>query len=448
MTRRYGRRGFLRTASMASAGMAFGVSMAGQAAVPEGMPPDFDVPAVDPVRIGFIGVGKRGPSLLNSLLALDGVDIRAVCDVKPDRAAFGQDMVEKAGKPRPEAYAQGAEDFRRMCERDDLDLVMNAAPWDWHVPMCVAAMEAGKHAATEVPAAVTVDECWQLVETAERTRRRCVMLENCCYFRNAMMVLNMIRQGLLGEMLHAEAGYQHYRIANNVFDDQGNLLWCGEHEARRDGMLYPTHPVGPVGQWFDINRGDQFDYLVSMSGMSRGLNIYAAEHFGPDHPLATREYALGDINITLIRTVKGRTVTLYHDTQAPRPYDLIYRAQGTKGLYMGTNNKVFIHGRSPGDEWEDAAPYEQEFDHPLWKALQEKTLGHGHGGGDFLMMYRFIKCLREGVPTDSDVYDAAAWSVIAPLSEESVAKRSRSVDFPDFTREKWKTSAPLGILGA
>ncbi|HOZ49187.1 MAG TPA: Gfo/Idh/MocA family oxidoreductase [Candidatus Hydrogenedentes bacterium] len=401
-----------------------------------------------PVRVGFVGIGKRGTSLVKTLLALEGIEIVAVCDIIEDRVAAAQDWVVQAGQPKPTGYAQGDTDFKRMCETEELDVVMNAAPWHWHVPICVAAMENGKHTATEVPAAVTVDECWQLVETAEKTGRHCVMTENCCYFRNAMMVLRMVREGLLGEMLHAEAGYQHYRIANNVFDVDGNLLWCGEHESRRNGNLYPTHPVGPVGQWMNINRGDQFDYLVSMSGVSRGLNLYAEKHFGPDHPLATREYALGDINITLIRTVNGLTITLYHDTQAPRPYDLIYRAQGTNGLYMGTLDKIYIEGRSKPDQWEAIDAYIEAYEHPLWKALLSNALGHGHGGADFVMLYRLFETFRAGGPTDMDVYDAAAWSVIAPLSEQSVAGRSRPVDFPDFTRGQWKTRAPLGIVHA
>ncbi|MBN2311417.1 MAG: Gfo/Idh/MocA family oxidoreductase [Candidatus Hydrogenedentes bacterium] len=445
MKRECDRRTFLRTAA-AGAGLAAIGTTAHAGAAPAS--PISPAAPIETVRIGFVGIGKRGTSLIRTLLNLDGIEIRAVCDIKEDRVALAQQTIEQAGRPKPEGYSQGDTDFKRLCARDDLDVVMNAAPWDWHVPICVAAMEAGKHAATEVPAAVTVDGCWQLVETAEKTGLYCVMLENCCYFRNVLMVLNMVRQGLLGELLHCEAGYQHYRIANNVFDAEGNLLWCGEHEARRDGNLYPTHPVGPCGQWLNINRGDQFDYLVSMSGKSRGLNLYAAEHFGADHPLATRKYALGDINTTLIRTVNGCTITLYHDTQAPRPYDLIYRVQGTQGIYMDNMEKIYVEGRSQPHQWDPVADYVAEFDHPLWKALETKAIGHGHGGADFLTLYRLIKTLREGTLPDSDVYDAAAWSVISELSERSVADKSRPQDFPDFTRGGWKTMEPLGIVQA
>ena len=449
MSREYDRRDFLKRCSSVGAGMVLGgVSGSSDASPREGGPLKFAAPRMDPVRVGFVGVGKRGPSLIRALLELTGVEIRAVCDVQEDRVALAQDMVQQAGQPKPAGYAKGDSDFKRMCARNDLDLVINAAPWEWHVPICVAAMEAGKHAATEVPAAVTIEECWQLVETAEKTRRHCVILENCCYFRNVLMVLNMVRRGLLGELLHCEAGYQHYRIANNVFDSKGKLLWCGQHEATRNGNLYPTHAVGPVGQWLNINRGDRFDYLVSMSGKSRGLNIYAKKHFGPDHPSAGKTYALGDINTTLIRTANGLTVTLYHDTHSPRPYDLIYRVQGTEGLYMGTLDKIYVEGRSRGHQWEAIENYVEEFEHPLFKAQASNARGHGHGGADYLTLHRLITALRSGTPTDMDVYDAAAWSVIAPLSERSVANRSRPQDFPDFTRGAWKTNAPLGIIGA
>lgn len=443
MDKRWDRRQFLKAGTAAGAG----IVLAGAAGERLGPAPEaIQAPPVNPVRVGFVGLGKRGKYVAPTLASVPGVEIKAVCDIVEDRVAEAQQRIAELGQPRPEGYSQGDWDFKRLCEREDLDLVVNAAPWQWHVPICVAAMEAGKHAFTEVPAATTVDGCWELVETSERTRKHCVIMENCCYFRNAMKVLTMVRRGLLGEMLHAEAGYQHYRIADNVFDGQGNLLWCGEEEARRDGNLYPTHAVGPVGQWLDINRGDRFDFLVSMSGKSRGLNLYAAEHFGPDHPLAKRTYALGDINTTLIRTENGCTVTLYHDTQAPRPYDLIYRAQGTKGLYMGTLDKIFVEGRSPGHEWEAMDGY-AEFDHPLWQAMEAEAQGQGHGGSDYIMLRRLIECLQTGTYPDIDVYDAADWSVISPLSERSVAHKSRPVDFPDFTRGRWKTRQPLGIVG-
>jgi hypothetical protein len=232
------------------------------------------------------------------------------------------------------------------------------------------------------------------------------------------------------------------------------LSWAGKHAVERNGNLYPTHPIGPVGQWMNINRGDRFDYLVSMSGKSRGMNVFAAEKFGRDHELAKMNYALGDINTTMIRTVNGKTIMLYHDVQAPRPYDLIFRCQGTKGISMGTRNEIFIHGRTDKagghkHAYESMDNYKAEYEHPLWEAMENKAKQFGgHGGADYLEMYRLVRALQTGTYPDNDAYDCADWSVISELSERSVAKKSRPVDFPDFTRGAWKTRKPLGIIGA
>jgi len=358
-----------------------------------------------------------------------------------------QGWVEKAGQPRPAGYFRGDHDFERMCDEEDLDLVYNATPWKWHVPVCVAAMKAGKHAATEVPAAVTIDECWELVETSENLNKHCVMMENCCYGRTELLVLNMVRQGVLGEIVHGEAGYLHDLRALK-FSDHGEGLWRPWHSIHRNGNLYPTHGLGPVAQCMNVNRGDRFDYLVSMSSVSRGLNLYAAEHFGPGDERALRKYALGDVNVSLIRTVKGRTIYLVHDCDLPRPYSRINLVQGTGGIFSGYPDRIHIEGKSPGHQWEPIDKYRKEYDHPLWKELSDASRGAGHGGMDFIEDYRLIQCLREGIPLDMDVYDAAAWSVVSEMTERSVANRSRSIDFPDFTRGRWKTNAPLGIVRA
>jgi predicted dehydrogenase len=382
---------------------------------------------IDRVRIGLVGIGRRGTWLLTLLLDQEGVEVRAVCDIIPERVARAQDMVTAAKQPKPTGYSRGETDFERLCETEELDLVINATrPWKWHVPISVAAMTAGKHAATEVPAAETIEECWQLVETAQKRQKYCVMLENCCYFREAMLVHNMLRKGLFGELRHCEAGYQHYagraRPATPRRAKEGEIYTANS---------YPTHPIGPVAQWMDINRGNRFDYLVSMSADGTGGNPSA------------------DINTSLIRTVNGQTITLYFDVRLPRPYDLIYRVQGTRGISMATTDKIYIEGRSPKpDTWESMEPYYEEFEHPLWKALGEKALSRGgHGGGDWLEIHRLIKALRTGTPPDMDVYDAAAWSCITELSEKSVANRSSPMDFPDFTRGRWKTAPPIGIIG-
>ncbi|MFH1943469.1 MAG: Gfo/Idh/MocA family oxidoreductase [bacterium] len=409
------------------------------------------VPKIDPietVRMGFVGVGLQGSSHVRNFLNIEGVEIKAVCDIVPEKVERIQKWIVEAGQPKPTGYSRGDWDFKRLCEEEDLDLVFTATPWEWHVPVCVAAMENGKHAATEVPAAVTTDECWQLVETAERLKKHCVLMENCCYDRVEMMALHMVRKGLLGELLHAEAGYLHDLRALK-FSGKNEGLWRPQHSIRRNGNLYPTHGLGPVAQCMNVNRGDQFDYLVSMSCKSRGLNIYAEEHIGKDSPEAKQVYALGDVNSSLIRTKNGCTIILLHDCDTPRPYSRKIMVQGTKGLVQKyPDPKIHVEGRSPGHSWEDFWAYQDEFDHPLWKNVEEKARGAGHGGMDYLEDYRLIRALRTGTPTDFDVYDAAAWSVISELSERSVADKSRPQDFPDFTRGQWKVWEPLGIIGS
>ena len=407
----------------------------------------FKVPPMETVRIGFVGVGGMGSHHVRTFLNIEGVEVRAVCDIVESKVKRIQDWVVEAGQPKPDGYSRGEYDFKRMCERDDLDLVFTATPWEWHVPVCLEAMNTGKHAATEVPAAISIDECWQLVETAERTNKHCVMMENCCYDRIELMTLNMVRKGLLGELLHAEAGYLHDLRAIK-FSEKGEGLWRLDHAIKRDANLYPTHGIGPVAQCMNINRGDQFDYIVSMSSNSRGLNLFAAEKYGPDSPQAKQKYALGDVNTSLIKTKLGRTIMLKHDCDTPRPYSRINLIQGTKGIARKWPDKIHIEGSSPAHKWEDYDKYIEEYEHPLWKNVASKGEGKGHGGMDYIEDYRLIQALRTGTPMDMDVYDAAAWSVIVELSELSVANKSKAIDFPDFTRGKWKTNKPIGIIEA
>jgi hypothetical protein len=446
----FSRRDFLRAGTAAGVGLSIGSLFLSSCSKGFKKPPEqFQAPAIDTVRIGYVGVGGMGTAHVSNLLRIEGVEIRAVCDIFEDRVARAQEMVVKAGQARPEGYSRGEWDFKRLCERNDLDLVYTATPWEWHVPVCVAAMEAGKHAATEVPAAVTLDECWQMVETSERTRKYCVMMENCCYDRQELLILNLVRKGMLGELINAECGYLHdLRQVKTDFESKGEALWRLEHSKHRNGNLYPTHGLGPVAQCMNINRGDQFDYLVSMSSMSRGLNLWCEKKFGPDHELARQKYALGDINVSLLRTKLGRTITVWHDCSSPRPYTRINLVQGTRGIAQKWPDRIYIEERSPSHQWEDIKNYYEEYEHPLWKELTNKSRGAGHGGMDYIEDYRLIKCLREGLPLDLDVYDAAAWSAVSELSERSVAKRSRPMDFPDFTRGLWKTREPLGIVCA
>ena len=446
------RRDFLKLGALAGLGTAFGTALQGcaagdrRAALSPAPAEPFAAPPMERVRIGFVGAGGMGTHHVRTLLRIDGVEMKAVCDIRAEHAERARKLIEEAGQPTPTLYTKGERDFERLCAEEDLDLVFTATPWRWHVPICVAAMKNGKHAATEVPAAVTIDECWQLVETAEKTGKHCVMMENCCYDRAEMMCLNMVRQGLLGEVLHGEGGYLH-DLRGVKFSTGGEGLWRREHATRRNGNLYPTHGLGPVAQCMNINRGDRFDYLVSMSSPSRGLQLWQEEHLSADDPRRKEKYVLGDVNTALIKTAKGRTIYLVHDTNLPRPYSRIHIVQGTRGIFEKWPERVHIEGRSKGHEWETLDKY-AEYEHPLWKSEVVKQASGGHGGMDFLEDYRLIQCLRQGLPTDMDVYDAAAWSAICEATERSVANRSRPIDIPDFTRGRWQTRPPLGIVDA
>jgi predicted dehydrogenase len=405
------------------------------------------------VRIGFVGVGRRGTGLVKNLLTLPGVEIRAICDINEANLGGAQAIVESAAHKRPEGYSKGVEDFRRMVAREDLDAVMTATPWNWHTPVCVAAMKAGKYAATEVPAAITLEQCWELVNTSEQTGIPCMLLENDCFGRGALMALNLVQQGVLGEIIHCEGGYEHDIRAWILRN--GELSWRAMQSLRRNADLYPTHPVGPISWWININRGNRFTYLVSMASKSRGRSHYIAKNFGANHPNAKRKFALGDIVTTLLNTENGATVTLCHDTSLPRPYSdsgstqiplMVRRLEGTKGIFFGSMEKIYVEDRSPKPHtWEDAAPYYKQYEHLLWKELGETARSSGHGGEDYVELHQFIRAVRNRIQTPVDVYDAATWSAIVPLSEQSIASGSKPVDFPDFTRGKWKDPRPIEI---
>ena len=407
----------------------------------------FAADPIDIVRVGFVGVGGMGGAHVRNFLGLEGIEIVALCDIDSARNEEVSSWVTEDGRAPPAMYGRHETDFVRMCETEDLDLVFTATPWEWHVPVCVSAMENGKHAATEVPATYTTDDCWRLVEYAEKYRKHCVMMENCNYDRPEMMVFHMARLGLFGDILHAECGYLH-DLREIKFSEVGEGLWRRAHSMVRDGNLYPTHGLGPVANVMDINRGDQFEYLVSMSSPSQGLQEWAMANYPENHLKRRERYVLGDVNTTMIKTVRGRTIYLSHDTNLPRPYSRIHMVQGTKGLFQGYPHRVHIEGLSPGHEWQDWMDLRDKYDHPLWKDLEEQSEGAGHGGMDFIEDYRLVKCLREGKPTDMNVYDAAAMSVITPLSEWSVANRSRPIDVPDFTRGRWAQWPKLEILRA
>lgn len=407
---------------------------------------------MDKVRIGFIGVGARGPGHVGDMLNIEGTEVVAVCDLYQDYADRAAAMCVKAGKKAPDLYTGGPTDYKKMLDRKDIDIVYIATPWETHVPMAVDAMKRGKHAFVEVPAAPRLDECWQLVDTAEQTQLHCMMLENVCYGREEMLVLNMARAGVFGELLHGEGAYIHDLRGQMEEVNRGTGSWRTVHYMKRNGNVYPTHGLGPIAQCMGINRGDRFEVLSSMSSNSRVRAIYAKEHFPPDHKWNKGKFICGDINTSIVRTALGRTIMIQWDEQLPRPYNRLNLLQGTKGVWGGYPNRCVIEGMTSTDTWQEKEGLKQFFDkweHPLWSKQGDmaRKMG-GHGGMDFIMNWRVIYCLRNGLPLDQDVYDAAAWSAVSALSEWSVAHKGNSIDFPDFTRGSWKTTKPLGIVGA
>jgi predicted dehydrogenase len=394
--------------------------------------------ALSEVRLGFIGLGQRGSHLLANLLAIDSVRVSALCDVITEKVAGARQQVETHGLPAPALYTAGERDYENLCRRDDIDLVVIATPWSRHAAMAVFALRQGKHAAVEVPAAQTVAECWNLVNASERHQRHCIMLENCCYGYNEMLVLNMVRAGVFGELTHGAAAYLH-DLRSVLFSTNSEGLWRRAEHIGRNGNLYPTHGLGPVARYMNIHRGDRFESVVSMSSPSRSLQAYARRHLDVSDPRARETYLCGDQNTSLIRTAQGLLIRLEHNVVSPQPYDRLNTIAGTKGTFRDYPPRIFIDGETKEGKWESIDRFKTRFEDPLWTREGElaRKLG-GHGGMDFLMCYRLIQCMREGLAPEMDVYDAAAWSVVAPLSEQSAARRGAPVEFPDFTRGRWK----------
>src|SRR5260221_2450634 len=408
----------------------------------------FAAPKLETVRIGFIGLGNRGPGAVERMSKIEGVDIKALCDLRPDKANAAKKLLENTSH-RPTVYTGNENEWKKVCERNDIDLIYIATPWKLHSPMAVYVMEHGKQAAFEVPAAVTLEECWQLVETSEKTRKHCMMLENCCYDFFELMTLNMGRQGFFGEIVHAEGAYIHDLLEGNFSKDKYYDMWRLK-ENFRNGNLYPTHGLGPIAQLLNINRGDKMDYLVSVSTNDFLMAPMAKELAEKDafyKPFENKKFR-GNMNSTTLRTANGKPIMLQHDVTSPRPYSRIHLVSGTKG----TAQKYPEPGRisTSHEGWlseSECKALEEKYQPPIVKKLGEmaKQIG-GHGGMDFLMDWRLIDCLRNGLPLDMDVYDAAAWSSIGPLSEKSVANRSGSQDVPDFTTGSWKTNQPVDVF--
>jgi len=406
---------------------------------------------VDPikqVRVGIIGLGNRGSGMSGHIevMSPDKAKVVAICDIREDKADRVYARMKKNGHD-PVVYKGSKDAWKKLVERDDIDLVLIFTNWEWHTPMALYAMEQGKHVATEVPASYTLEDTWKLVNTAEETQRNCMMLENCCYGNEELWILNMVQSGIFGTLTYAEASYIH-NLRGMLFGNSYYNQWRIRHHVKRDGNLYPTHGLGPVAQYLGIDRGDRFEYLASMSSPAVSLAEHSKVVDKNDEFYNRDDFKHGDMNTSLIKTSKGRMIHLYHDVVTPRPYSRKNSLAGTKGYHEGYPSRLSLEEK--GHAWLNETDYQamrEKYNHPIWDRLKKEIeLYGGHGGMDFVELYRLIDCLNKGLPLDMDVYDAASWSVCGPLSEISVELGSVPVKFPDFTRGAWKEERKLGIL--
>ncbi len=441
------RRRFIRNSAIGSAGLLLAPYLSYAAS-----------PADRKVTLGLIGVGLRGRNHLNNLLHRDDVVVKAICDIDPDALAKSQDLIRQAGKEKAQEYTGSEYAFEKLLERDDLEGVIIATPWLWHTRMAVAAMKAGKYAGVEVSAANTLEECWDLVNTWEETGNPVMILENVCYRRDVMAVLNMVRQGVFGELVHCRCGYRHdlrgVKFNPGVSfgkDGYSEARWRTFHSMYQNADLYPTHGVGPIATMLDINRGNRFMSIVSTATKSRGLHDYIVNHpeGGEDHPNAAIRWRLGDVVTSLITTAMGETILVTHDTNLPRPYSLNFSVQGTKGItdFDYHTRRIYIEGAGEPHTWQDMnQDWLTKYDHPLWVKYGEYATGSGHGGMDFFVDHAFVETVKRKVQPPLDAYDCAAWSAITPLSEASIANNGEPQMFPDFTRGTWIKRKPVFAL--
>lgn len=415
------------------------------------------------LRLGVIGTGMRGQVLLQELVRRDDVVVAALCDIEKFMLDRALKQVADAGKPRPQVFTGNDQAWRDMLAKARLDGVVVATPWEWHAPMAIAAMNAKVAVGCEVVAGITLDDHWNVLKTQLGTGTPYMLLENVCYRRDVLAVLNMARQGLFGEIVHLEGGYQHdlraVKFNSGVpgkaygggveFGDKGwsEARWRTDHGVRRNGDLYPSHGIGPCAMQANVHRGNRFTRLTSYASKARGLHDYIVDQAGPNHPNAKVNFMLGDIVQTHIACANGETILLTLDTSLPRPYSLGFRVQGTEGIWMDVNDSIYIEGKSPEPhEWEPAQPWLDKYDHPLWRRHSAQAEGAGHGGMDFFVVHAFVEALKTGDPMPIDIYDAVAWSAITPLSEVSITGHNRTVDFPDFTGGKWRDRRPVFAL--
>ena len=435
------RREFVRNVSLASAGLLMGKPGNLLGGVPGRT-----------IRVAIIGVGFRGEGHLAQALRVPDVEVAAICDVDDQMLQRAKNIIQKSGKAMPRIFTGSNYAYRDLLAMKDLDGVIIATPWEWHSPMILDALSAGiKYIATEVILGITLQEHWDVVKAAEYHGAHVMMLENVCYRRDVLAALNMVRQGVFGELLHLQGGYQH-DLRTVKFNDGkppynsgvefgekafSEARWRTNHSVHRNGDLYPTHGVGPLSMMVDINRGNRFMSLSSFSTKTRGLHNYIVKNGGEQHPNAKVCFRLGDIVTTHLHCANGETILLQHDTNNPRPYSLGFRVQGTSGLWMDVAGSVYIEGVSKDDEWDKADDWFRKYDHPLWQKYSKDAEGAGHGGMDFFVLHAFLESIKRGVPTPMDVYDAATWSAISPLSESSIELGFQTVPFPDFTGGQW-----------
>ncbi len=413
------------------------------------------------VRMGIIGVGLRGQSHLNLALKRDDVDIVAICDIDDEMLRRSKALIAKAGKRMPDIFSGDDNAWRKMTDRKYLDAILIATPWEWHKPMIIGAVESGiKYVSTEVVLGITLEDHWDVVKTAEKHQAHVMMLENVCYRRDVMAILNMVRQGIFGELIHLQGGYQHDLRevkfsggpsggAGAEFGEKGfsEARWRTNHSVYRNGDLYPTHGVGPLAHYSNVNRGNRFISLCSFATKSRGLHNYVVKQGGTNHANASINFKLADVVTTTLQCANGETFFLQHDTNLPRPYSLGFRVQGTNGLWMDVNKGIYVEGKSQkAHQWDDQNEWMDKYDHPLWKRFSNDAQGAGHGGMDFFVLNAFIEAAKRGAPTPMDVYDAATWSAISPLSERSIELGNQTVEFPDFTGGKWMARKPIFAL--
>ena len=412
------------------------------------------------LRVALIGVGLRGTNHLNNLLLRDDVAIMAICDIDPVRIQIALDMIKEKKQPKPIVFQKDEYDYRNLLNLTDIQAVIISTPWLWHARMSKDSMLAGKYTGVEVSAANTMEECWDLVNTHEETGAHLMILENVNYRRDILAVLNMVKHNVFGELVHFRCGYQHdlrFVKLNDgksaygkgvEFGEKGisESKWRTQHSVSRNADVYPTHGVGPIATMCDINRGNRFSSITSNASKSIGLHNYIVKHGGKDHPNAKVKFKQGDVITSMIETTNGETIIVTHDCNLPRPYSLGFRVQGANGLWEVDGNRMYIEGVSEPHRWDNADAWLEKYDHPLWKKFGEHAMGAGHGGMDFFVINAFIESAKQNIAPPLDVYDAAAWSAITPLSEISIENNGEPQDFPDFTRGMWIKRKPYNWM--